>query len=286
MKRRRKMNVRKRIFSIGLTMILLTFGATTGFSQTAGIPPSGEQALEKLNSSPRHGEWVIVDAGNGDTVDAWLVYPERSDNAPVVMVIHEIYGLTDWIRAVADQLAAEGFIAIAPDLLSGKGPGGKGTSSVSADDARRLIRDLSWGEIVRRLNATVKYATSLPAAKDEAGTVGFCWGGGTSFRYATEKPDLGAAVVYYGVSPDTETLVGIGAPVLGLYGGDDQRVNATIPEAEEEMNRLGKRFEYEIYSGAGHAFLRNQAGQGGANLNAARKAWPRVVRFLQETLGS
>jgi carboxymethylenebutenolidase len=180
----------------------------------------------------------------------------------------------------------KGFIAIAPDLLSGKGPGGKGTSSVSNDDARRLIRDLSWEEIVRRLDATGEYATSLPAATKKAGTVGFCWGGGTSFHYATENPDLGAAVVYYGVSPETEKLVGVRAPLLGLYGGDDQRVNLTIPAAESEMNRLGKRFEYEIYSGAGHAFLRNQAGQNGANLKAAEKAWPRMVRFLKETLGS
>jgi carboxymethylenebutenolidase len=276
----------KYLLSVFFMPVLLWIGAHTALSQMSALPPVEEETMERLNSSPRHGEWVTVDAGMGDQVDAWLVYPERSDNAPVVVVIHEIYGLTDWIRAVADQLAAEGFIAIAPDMLSGKGPGGKGTSSVSRDDARRLIRDLSWDEIVRRLDATSEYATSLPAARDEFGVVGFCWGGGTSFRYATEQPDLDAAVVYYGVSPETAALRRIEGPVLGLYGGDDNRVNSTIPAAEEEMKRLGKRYEIEIYSGAGHAFLRNQSGKNGANLRAAEKAWPRMVSFFEETLGS
>jgi carboxymethylenebutenolidase len=269
-----------------LILVLFLFGMNIGFSQVSAIPPTEDRTMERLDSSPRHGEWVAVDAGMGDEVDAWLVYPERPDKAPVVVVIHEIYGLTDWIRAVADQLAAEGFIAIAPDLLSGKGPGGGGSSSVSRDDARRLIRDLSWDEIVRRINATARYATALPAATDTFGVVGFCWGGGTSFNYATEQPGLDAAVVYYGVSPQTEKLRNIKAPILGLYGGDDNRVNSTIPAAEKEMKRLGKRYEYELYSGAGHAFLRNQAGQEGANLKAAEKAWPRMVTFLKETLGS
>jgi len=274
------------LFAVSMAVNVIMVGAAAGFSQTVAIPPAEDQVLDRLNRSPRHGEWVVVDAGSGDAVDAWLVYPERSDNAPVVVVIHEIYGLTDWIRAVADHMAAEGFIAIAPDLLSGKGPGGKGSSSVSKDDARRMVRELSWEEITRRLDATARYATSLPAATKKVGTVGFCWGGGTSFRYATEKPDLDAAVVYYGVSPEKETLAGVRAPVLGLYGGGDQRVNATIPQAESEMNRLGNRFEYEIYSGAGHAFLRNQSGKNGVNLKAAEKAWPRMVRFLQDTLGA
>ena len=280
------MDSRKVLFSIGILTVVFLSGMSIGFSQTVGLPPTEEQAMDRLNKSPRHGEWVTVDAGKGDMVDAWLVYPERSDNAPVVIVIHEIYGLTDWIRAVADQMAAEGFIAIAPDLLSGKGTGGKGTRSVSRDDARMLIQELSWSEIVRRLDATAQYATALPAATKKFGVVGFCWGGGISFSYATEQPDLDAAVVYYGVSPDTVKLVDIKAPILGLYGGNDNRVNSTIPAADAEMKRLGKRYEYELYNGAGHAFLRNQAGQNGANLKATQSAWPRMVKFLRETLGS
>jgi carboxymethylenebutenolidase len=199
-------------------------------------------------------------------------------------VIHEIFGLTDWIRSVADQLAADGFIAVAPDFLSGKGPGGKGSGSVDVDTARSLIRELDGGEIVRRLDAAARYATSLPAAAKRFATMGFCWGGGISFSYATQQPDLSAAVVYYGTSPATETLGGVKARVLGLYGGDDARVNATIPDAEKEMKRLGKRFENEIYEGAGHGFLRAQDGREGANLRATEKAWPRTVEFLKKTL--
>ena len=278
------MTKRKLMISTGLSILILLTGINMGFSKTKGIPPVEEQALDRLNKSPRHGEWVTIDAGMGDMVDAWLVYPERSDNAPVVIVIHEIFGLTDWIRAVADQMAAEGYIAIAPDLLSGKGPDGRGSRSVSNDDARGLIRNLEWSEIVRRLDAAAQYATNLPAAKSKFGSIGFCWGGGTSYLYAAEQPDLDAAVVYYGVSPERGRLSDIKAPVLGLYGGDDNRVNSTIPAAEEEMKRLGKRYEYELFSGAGHGFLRNQNGRSGANMKAAQSAWPKMVEFLNEEL--
>ena len=250
------------------------------------LPADNDGALARLNASPRHGEWVQYDAGAGDSVTAWVVYPERGDAAPVVVVIHEIYGLTDWIRGVADQLAAAGFIAIAPDLLSGKGPGGGGTESVDQQGAVRLVRELDRGEVVRRLNGAVKYATGLPAASSQFGVVGYCWGGSTSFAYAAARPDLGAAVVYYGGSPDAEALARIEAPVLGLYGGDDERVNATIAPADQEMKRLGKRYEYEIYEGAGHGFLRQQSGREGANMRATEQAWPRTIAFFKAELGN
>jgi carboxymethylenebutenolidase len=255
---------------------------------TQELPAGNEAALARLDASPRHGEWLKYDAGAGDSVTAWVVYPERGDRAPVIVVIHEIYGLTDWIRGVTDQLAAAGFIAIAPDLLSGKGPGGGGTDSVDRQGAVRLVRELDRspdGEVMRRLDGAVKYATSLPAALSEFGSVGFCWGGSTSFAYAAAQPKLGAAVVYYGSAPASETLATIEAPVLGLYGGDDARVNATIAPADEEMKRLGKRYEYEIYDGAGHGFLRQQSGRDGANMRATEQAWPRTVAFFRAELG-
>jgi carboxymethylenebutenolidase len=227
---------------------------------------------------------VKYDAGGGDSVMAWVVYPERSERAPVVVVIHEIGGLTDWIRSVADQLAADGFIAIAPDLLSGKGPDGGGTDSFEQGTVRQAIRELDRGEVKLRLDAAAEYSMALPAAERAFATVGFCWGGSTSFRYATQQPNLGAAVVYYGGSPDAEALAQIEAPVFGLYGGDDARVNATIPPAEEEMNRLGKFYEYEIFDGAGHGFLRNQEGREGANMSATEKAWPLTIEFLKASL--
>jgi carboxymethylenebutenolidase len=265
-------------------MTVLLLSALSLWAQTAGLPAGEADAKARLNTSPRHGEWVTYSAEGGDRVEAWVVYPERSDKAPVVVVIHENRGLNDWARAVTDQFAAEGFIAIAPDFLSGKAPGGAGTRAVDPDEARNLIGKLEQPEITRRLMGAVRYATSLPAASKSYGVVGYCWGGARSFFHATQDADLGAAVVFYGTSPATETLRKIKAPVLGLYGGADNRVNATIPKAEEEMKRLGKRYEKEIYDGAGHAFLKRQDGQSGANLAATQKSWPRTISFLKQEL--
>ncbi len=268
---------------VPLALLAVLAAGTTLSGQN--LPASEETARARLNSSPRHGEWVKVESG-GDTINAWVVYPERSDPAPVVLVIHEIYGLTDWIRSVADQLAAEGYIAIAPDILTGKGPGGGGTESVDRDGAVALVRALDRGEVVVRLNATAQYANSLPAAQDTLAVIGFCWGGSTSFAYAAAQPNLSAAVVYYGSSPSAEALARIQAPVLGLYGGDDARVNKSIPAAETEMKRLGKSYQPEMYDGAGHGFLRAQEGRDGANMRASEQAWPETIEFLRKELGS
>ena len=267
---------------VPLALLAILAAATTLSGQS--LPASDDTARARLNASPRHGEWVKVESG-GDTINAWVVYPERSDPAPVVLVIHEIYGLTDWIRSVADQLAAEGYIAIAPDMLTGKGPAGGGTESVDRDGAVALVRGLDRGEVVVRLNAAAQYATSLPAAQDKWASVGFCWGGRTSFAYAAAQPNLSAAVVYYGSSPTAEALARIQGPVLALYGGDDARVNKTIPAAETEMKRLGKSYQPEIYDGAGHGFLRAQEARDGANMRASERAWPETIGFLRRELG-
>ncbi|MEJ2336346.1 MAG: dienelactone hydrolase family protein [Gemmatimonadales bacterium] len=274
------------------TVAALAAVAIAGFEPTmraeaqegSQLPPDAELALSRLAESPRHGEWIEYNAGGADTVTAWVVYPERSDAAPVMVVIHEIFGLSDWVRGVADQLAAEGFIAIAPDLLSGKGYDGGGTDSFSPEDVRKAIRDLDPDEVNRRLRAAAGYATALPSATARVGSVGFCWGGSTSFRFATAWDGLDAAIVYYGSSPPTESLAAIQAPVLGLYGGDDARVNATIPPARKELDRLGKVYETEIYAGAGHGFLRQQSGRDGSNLKASEQAWARTLAFLRAEL--
>ncbi len=269
---------------VGFAVTVAALACTPLVVHGQALPADGDGAVTRLAESPRHGEWVKYDAGSGDSVMAWLVYPERSDKAPVVVVIHEIYGMSDWIRGVTDQLAAEGFIAVAPDLLSGKGPGGGGTESLG-QDVRRAIRGLDRAEIGRRLEAAAKYATALPAAGDAVASIGFCWGGSTSFAFATTWQGLEGAVVYYGTSPPREALANIGAAVLGLYGGDDARVNATIEAAQQEMTRLGKRYDVHIYDGAGHGFLRQQTGRDGANMQAAEQAWQVTVEFLREVLG-
>ena len=265
-----------------MSLMLLAFSTTLGLAQS--LPADGTTATARLEASPRHGEWINYDAGGGDQVQAWVAYPERSDPAPVVVVIHDIRAMSDWARAVGDQLAADGFIAVVPDLLSGKGPGGGGTESFSANEVGRAIRDLSPADVNRRLKAAAAYGTSLPSATDQVGVVGFCWGGSTSFAFAVDYADLDAAVVYYGTSPPTETLASVRAPVRGLYGGADNRVNSTIPAAQAELDRLGKRYEVNIYDGAGHGFLGRQSGQDGANQAASEGAWPATISFFRELL--
>jgi carboxymethylenebutenolidase len=265
---------------------LLLAPASDHVSARAGaqeLPADAEGAVAQLDASPRHGEWIRYDAGQGDMVDAWVVHPERTDAAPVVVVIHEIFGLTDWIRAVADAAAAAGYIAIAPDLLSGKGPDGGGTPSLDRQGVVEQIRDLAADEVARRLEAAAAYATSLPSATDQVASVGFCWGGSTSFRFAAWE-GLSGAVVYYGSSPDRDVLDAIDVPVLGLYGADDERVNATIPEAEAALLERNL-YDAEIYEGAGHGFLRQQDGREGANQAATEVAWPRTLDFFREVLG-
>jgi carboxymethylenebutenolidase len=259
--------------------------AATAGPRDENLPPAEETAKAALEKSPRHGEYVDVKDAAGTPIRTWVVYPERKDKAGVVIVIHEIFGLSDWIRGVADQLAREGFIAVAPDLISGLGPGGGGTESVpSRDDVVTLVRAVTPAQATARLDAVRAYAIKLPAANGKSATIGFCWGGARSFAYAAEQPGLDAAVVYYGSSPETADLARIKAPVLGLYGGDDARVNATIAPAEAEMKKLGKTYEPHVHEGAGHGFLRAQSGREGANLKATQQAWARTIAFLRERL--
>jgi len=275
------------LFSVFVTLAATATVAISSNSEaTVAIPPGEAGAKAALERSPRHHEWVDLDVPQGVTkVSTFVAYPERKDNAPVVIVIHEVYGLTDWIRAVADQLAADGFIAVAPDLLSGKGPGGGGTGRFgSRDDVVKAVRELGQAQVTAVLDAAARYGRSLPASNGKVATMGFCWGGGQSFAYATRRADLGAAVVFYGASPDNDALAGIRAPVLGLYGGDDARVNATVGPAAARMKELGKSFDEHTFPGAGHGFLRAQDGRDGANLSASRKAWRIAVEFLRKDL--
>jgi carboxymethylenebutenolidase len=267
----------------GTATVTLTSGVP---ARDESLPPGEEQAKAALDKSPRHGEYVDIKVPSGGVpIRTWVVYPERKDKAPVVILIHEIYGLSDWLRGVADQLAREGFIAVAPDLISGMGPNGGGTeSAASRDDVVKLVRQLTPEVATARLDAVRDYAVHLPAANGKSATVGFCWGGGRSFAYAASQPALNAAVVYYGTAPEAADLARIHAPVLGLYGGDDARVDATIPPAEAEMKKLGKSYEPHVYEGAGHGFLRAQGGRETANLKATREAWPRTLAFLREHL--
>jgi len=253
-------------------------------SQDTKLPASNATAVDRLAKSPRHGEWATVKVGPNDSLTTWVVYPERRDKAPVVLVIHDNRGITSWSRAVADQLAADGFIGIAVDLLTMKRTGNL-NSEWAVDSVRAVLGSLTPEEINRSLDAAAKYGMSLPAALPKYGVVGFCWGGARSFLHATAAPTLGAAVVYYGSPPTPEQMAAIKAPVLGFYGGNDARINATIPAADSTMKRLGKSYEYHIFDGAGHGFLSGQEGADGANMTASQQAWPKTIAFFKAKLG-
>jgi carboxymethylenebutenolidase len=220
-------------------------------------------AKQKLDKSPRHQEWVKVTYGSR-TVDAFIVYPEVSKKAPVVLLIHEIFGLSDWARSMADDIAAMGYIVIAPDLLSGFGPNGGGSSAFPDQQATvKAVSGLNADTVTADLNATLDYAKKLPAANGKLAVTGYCWGGGKSFLFATQRKDLSAAFVFYGPPPPTETLGGITAPVYGFYAGNDARITATVPATKDAMAAAGKKYDPVIYDGAGHGFMR--AGEDPAN---------------------
>jgi len=247
------------------------------------FPADAEHAMERLNSSPRHGEWAVIKTSPTDSIRAWVVYPERKTKAPVVVVIHEIFGLSTWVRAVADQLAADGFIAIAPDLLTMK-PRTAASDTLTQQEASTAIRTLDPAWVQQQIDAVAKYGMALPAAQPRYGIVGFCWGGGVSFAHAAHSPSLGASVVYYGVSPSADRLSAVKAPVLGLYGGNDARVNATIPPADSALRAMGKTYAHNAYDGAGHGFLRQQTGANGANMTATQQAWPATIAWFKRYL--
>jgi len=249
------------------------------------LPPSGTTATAALLASPRHGEWADIALSGSDVkLHTWVSYPERADKAPVVIVIHEIFGMSDWVRSVADQLAAEGFIAVAPDLLSGFGPDGGGTESFKGDSMRAAFGKLTADELTKRLDAARDYALALPSATSKSASVGFCWGGGASFTYATRQPRLNAAVVFYGVPPAKDAMTNIACPVLGCYGKNDNRITSTVDATTKAMAELHKTYDPHIYDGAGHGFLRQQDGQNGANLKATQQAWPETIALLKKSL--
>lgn len=253
------------------------------------IPPgTADHAARALKESSRHQEWVDIKLPDGGVLKSFVVYPERKTPAPVVVVIHDIRGMSDIARAAGDQLAQDGFIAIVPDFLSGKGPGGGGTESLGAG-VGKAIQSLGPDEVTARLNAAMEYGRLLPAANKKTGVTGFCWGGGMTFLFASRQPELNAAVVFYGPTPGQtgqfeQTLSGVRAPVLGLYADNDARINTVLPEVDGVMKTLGKSYERHTFEGAGHGFMGNQAGGGGANLKAAQQAWPMAIAFFKRHL--
>jgi carboxymethylenebutenolidase len=240
-------------------------------------------AKTRLEASPRHREYVPIKHGDR-TVQTFVVYPELKQKAPVVILIHEIFGLSDWAKSMADDLAAAGFIVVAPDLLSGSGPNGGGTDSFSGMDAiTKAVSGLNPDTVTADLDAVADFAKTIPAGNGKIATVGFCWGGGKSFAFATHRKDLSAAFVFYGPGPSDVTT--ITSPVYGFYAGNDARIGATLPATIKAMKAAGKRFEPITYDGAGHGFMRagvDPSDTVPGNKKAREEAFTRLVSLLKE----
>lgn len=245
------------------------------------ITACAHQPTSRLETTPRHDEWVKI----GDRLHAYVVYPQTSTKAGAVVVIHENRGLTDWVRTVADKLAERGFIAIAPDLLSGTAPNGGRTSDFATSDAaREAISKLPREQVLADLAATAKYVRAIPSANGKLAAMGFCWGGARTWDSANTVDSIAVAMPFYGTGPSAdEGVTGIEAPVYGFYGGDDARVNATIDPSKALMDKHGKTFEPVIYPGAGHAFMRlgEEANATEANRKAREEAWKRLLTLLR-----
>jgi carboxymethylenebutenolidase len=294
----------RRFFSLGLAVLAsLILGAVPCLSQ--------QWAKEELASSPRHGEYVTIPEAGGRTLQAWVVYPEVKGKAPVIVMIHEIFGLSDWARLEADELAGKGYIVVEPDLLSGFGPtpgatpaggdmagmdhshmaaqGEGGAAFVAATPGGtaafpdqgavvKAVSSLNPELVLTDLDAAANYGKALPAASGKLFTAGFCWGGGKAFAFATHRKDLSAAFVFYGPPPPVAAMTAITAPIYGFYAELDSRIGSTIPQAIIDMKAAGKFYEPVTYKGAGHGFMR--AGQAPAGkpedqktLEANHKAW-------------
>jgi carboxymethylenebutenolidase len=240
-------------------------------------------AKTRLEASPRHHEYVPLKHGDR-TVQAFVVYPEVKNKASVVILIHEIFGLSDWAKEMADELAAQGFIVIAPDLLSGFGPKGGGSSDFDSQDAIvKAVSGLDKDVVLADLDAAADYGKHLPAANGKIAVAGFCWGGGKSFAFATHRKDLSAAFVFYGPGPADVT--GITAPVYGFYAGNDARIGATIPDTTAAMKAAGKKYEPVTYDGAGHGFMRAGEDPGNTvpgNKTAREQGFDRLVKLLKD----
>ena len=293
-----------RLTQISSSLLALVLSAATMHAQAApaaqacgdpkscatavGGDPSQGWARAALDKSPRHREYVTISSGSRQ-LNTFIVYPEISTKAPIVVLIHEIFGLSDWMKLQADELAAKGYIVVVPDLVSGVGPNGGGThelfmSTGTNDPVTKAVTSLDATQVNTDLDAVSDYAKKLPSANGKLAVAGFCWGGGKSFTFATHRADLNAAFVFYGPPPPAAAMAAINVPIYGFYGGNDARIGATIPQAVADMKAAGKFYEPVTYEGAGHGFMR--AGQTPDARPEDKKAFDEGFARLVKELGT
>jgi carboxymethylenebutenolidase len=286
----------KRSIELACVLLLVVF-SSVGFAQQLKDPNRDSQParrepfliktsgpMERLQTSPRHYEFVEIESLGGRKVKTWVVYPQVDHPATVVLLIHENRGLTDWVRSLADEMAEAGYVAVAPDLLSGAGPGGGGTAEIGSEDkAIKAVHGLKKEQITADLDAVFKYAQGMSAGNKIVAVGGFCWGGGQTFEYAAHNPDIAAAFVFYGKPDKDIAYKNIKAPVYGFYGGSDFRISGEVPDVEKKMKALNKKYEPVIYKGAQHAFMRQGELTDDAkdpNRKARDEAWERWKKLL------
>ena len=256
--------------------LLLPFAATAAVAQ--------DWAKANLEKSPRHREWVTL-KHDGRSLQAYVVYPEVKQKAMVVVLIHEIFGLSDWAKEMADELAGAGYIVVAPDLLSGKGPNGGGSSEFTSQEATvKAVSALDADTVTADLDAAADYGKKLPSANGKLAVAGFCWGGGKTFLFATHRKDLSGAFVFYGPPPpDVSTIT---APVYGFYAGNDARISSTVPDTVAAMKAAGKKYDPVVYDGAGHGFMRAGEDPSPAttpeNKKARKEGFARLTKLLKQ----
>jgi carboxymethylenebutenolidase len=291
-----------------ILLSLASLAAVSGLCSTSCFAQDWAKAA--LAKSPRHGEYVSIKEPGGRVLQAWVVYPEVKDKAPVVVMIHEIFGLSDWAREMADEIAGAGYIVVEPDLLSGFGPPmtdmsptTKATPPAAAQApmdhmhpqdsgaaymamtpggtaafpdqsaAVKAVSSLDPAQVLADLDAAADYGKKQPSANGKLFVAGFCWGGGKSFAFATHRKDLTSAFVFYGPPPPADAMKNIAASVYGFYAGNDARITATIPQTVIDMKAAGKKYDSVTYDGAGHGFMRaGEAPDANAENASARAA--------------
>lgn len=261
-------------------------------SKRADLPANFLMAAKTVATSPRKGEWINIPMAGGTRLRTWISYPQGNTRAPMVLVFEPGPGIdmgepptrgggANWLRAIADQLASEGFIAVLPDLASGTGPnGGNSDSFEFADDVGRAKGSLGRPEVLNRVRAARDYALKLPMANGKVATIGFCGGATLSWESAAEVEGVNAAVVFYGGPPNDNVMARIKAPVAAYFGANDLGLAPRIAPATAAMKKHGKPFEVEVYQEATHVFLYRQ--DLGKNMAATEDSWPKAVAFMKK----
>jgi carboxymethylenebutenolidase len=188
-----------------------------------------EWAKERLEKSPRRHEQVMVNGGAG-AVEAFVAYPDAKGKKPAVILIHDSSGLTDWFKSLADDVAGMGYVVVAPNVKS-------------------------QSDAIPELNAVADYAKKLPGSNGMLFVAGLGWGGAESWRFAAERPDVAAALVFCGASPDKDAIARIKGDVYGFYAANDPKVDATVPPAQAAAKAAGVVFEAVTYDGVGPGFM-------------------------------